>query len=1458
MRKSILALILAFAWASWAEAQSIFQEVGLLRGEPDCAVKTCSVTNLVCVDDKDADTIGNFYCCNTTTGLFVPCQAAGGAGGAPINAQYLLLALNPVLNEDRLFTPGDSLTGTDGGADGDYTLRVDETLVSRIASASAPLMVHKWIGDTSKILDPAGPSSHFTISQDMNVATPSAWASSPAPEPEGTLSSNLPAATYNVHWYWRNASGSTQISPNSADVVLATADEYIRVQGADLGTRPVAAEWACFHIVTGTDQRAVNATFDKTNAVVQQFNDGCYDADTIYSTGWIDLYHDLFLGSDPPSNTTGDVDLLKIDQTLNIDVVTDSTDITKRNELRLSSGRLEISTDGTAFHLAPAPDSDRTIVVDCEGHGHFTTVTAAVAQVIANADATADDRYTILVLPCDPQYDECVDLEGLKHTSIRGLGMPRLDNDSITAGLCAVGIEFVGCVTTQCKDVEIAGLSFHRIIIGDGTAASPSDNGHYREVWIHDNVLRDRDDEIQAPAATFTCCYDEARQCSAVFENNAVIHDGSTSTVTVVNLAVDNLGNLDADNNCYTNVAFRNNYIFSQNIEEVGLLIVRNAGKETNGADILFSGNVLFSPSHGTDTVTEDGGHFVNLWGQIGKTTFENNLFISVFSQDTCDAGNCDHSWIETAATGAGEESGVAWFRNNTVITRFETTGLANDTFSYVLRKGDANDNKKLYFDGNVFRLDVVSGDFNTANVNFVRRENTLGGSAVERIRNQELPFPNVQLLASASDGLKAWESIPRSDLALDTRGQARIGRTTDGFFWYDGSERRAALGTATGEAADLACTTCVSDGEIDATGITTRSKLPGALAYEDEANTYQAGDQSFDDNRLFIQDGIDNTKKIQFQASAITTGNTRSYTFKDLSGTVPLQEAANTYSSAGIQSFLDPIQLESGNDLVLEDPDGTNTIAFSTQNRTTDIILDWNVAAITTCSALGNAGKLTIDASGFIVCQADISTGGGNVDLLDGSVHQDTTIGTVLRGDVITGQTATPKWTRLALSGGATAFLGQDGTDVAWETIAVGDLPTGHVDALTDLAAALCGTNEILEDQGASWGCIATPAGGGTVSNVGDCNGPDCFIDGTNEGSALTYEGATVDANQTVLSFTGDPGGAFTVTIPNETGNICTTGSVCTGYDPTGGDDLSDDGIAALSDVAATTGTGTTAVFSVGPALTGDPTVPTAAGDDNDTSAASTAFVQQEHDDSAGSCTNQFVRGVNASAAPTCETVVMASDVGTFSSADLRGRLTDEDGTGADIFNTPTAFTLDVESGTNAITTVSKILIDAASCVGASGFLNWDDAGTGDTAPAAACNDTGSIQRPSADFAGGAVNSFERTFKLASDWTGAIDLSIRYVTTAASPTGNVEWDVSTVCRAVGESWDAAFNAAQTITDAAGAQNALNDATQTGLTTTGCAVGEDLTIKVSRDGTNDTNNDLALMLHGEITLRRAQ
>lgn len=50
--------------------------------------------------------------------------STGGGGGAPVGAQYLTLALDGTLTSERVFTTGNRLAFVDGGAGGNYTLRV--------------------------------------------------------------------------------------------------------------------------------------------------------------------------------------------------------------------------------------------------------------------------------------------------------------------------------------------------------------------------------------------------------------------------------------------------------------------------------------------------------------------------------------------------------------------------------------------------------------------------------------------------------------------------------------------------------------------------------------------------------------------------------------------------------------------------------------------------------------------------------------------------------------------------------------------------------------------------------------------------------------------------------------------------------------------------------------------------------------------------------------------------------------------------------------------------------------------------------------------------------------------------------------------------------------------------------------------------------------------------------------
>ena len=94
-----------------------------------------------------------------------------------------------------------------------------------------------------------------------------------------------------------------------------------------------------------------------------------------------------------------------------------------------------------------------------------------------------------------------------------------------------------------------------------------------------------------------------------------------------------------------------------------------------------------------------------------------------------------------------------------------------------------------------------------------------------------------------------------------------------------------------------------------------------------------------------------------------------------------------------------------------------------TTANTITDTLNIVGSGLVTT-SIVGDT--LTIDVPSVVLTNA----------LLDGSIHSDTTAGTCVRGDIITGQGVSPTWTRLA-KGTSNQYLVMDGTgtDVIWIT---------------------------------------------------------------------------------------------------------------------------------------------------------------------------------------------------------------------------------------------------------------------------------------------------------------------------------------------------------------------------------------------------------------------------------------
>jgi hypothetical protein len=126
------------------------------------------------------------------------------------------------------------------------------------------------------------------------------------------------------------------------------------------------------------------------------------------------------------------------------------------------------------------------------------------------------------------------------------------------------------------------------------------------------------------------------------------------------------------------------------------------------------------------------------------------------------------------------------------------------------------------------------------------------------------------------------------------------------------------------------------------------------------------------------------------------------------------------------------------------------------------------------------------------------------------------------------------------------------------------------------------------------------------------------------------------------------------------------------------------------------------------------------------------------------------------------------------------------------------------------------------AICQNATAITDWSTPAA--NPGVAACLTGTNTQQGTLDFAdGGTALSVQRAIVLPADLStiAAIDVRLKWLTTAT--TGNVVWQVATICVADAETSDPAFNAASTVTDAAkGTTLQTNDAAITGLTVTGC------------------------------------
>lgn len=187
---------------------------------------------------------------------------------------------------------------------------------------------------------------------------------------------------------------------------------------------------------------------------------------------------------------------------------------------------------------------------------------------------------------------------------------------------------------------------------------------------------------------------------------------------------------------------------------------------------------------------------------------------------------------------------------------------------------------------------------------------------------------------------------------------------------------------------------------------------------------------------------------------------------------------------------------------------------------------------------------------------------------------------------------------------------------------------------------------------------------------------------------------------------------------------------------------------------------------------------------------------------------------------------------------------------------DTLTNKTLDAEGTGNLLSLSEKLWLPSALCQNATPVSAWS---TPASSPAVfACNAGSNVIKGTAEFADSANLSMQTAAWLPADFTGTVDARFRWFTPATS--GNVVWQLATICIADAETSDPAYNAASTVTDAAkGTTLQDNDATITAVTITGCAAGEMMYVKVFRDSAHasDTLASTASLRGLELTIRRA-